>query len=175
MPGLLDDDEAQQASTFLGSLEDPTEDLAAGMQAAADMKKAAPKKPRKPKTKGPTEPILVATTSDALAEQLEEEALEEDEPPLPPPTPNMSKSARIRALWAHGWKRGAIAKELGISYQHVFGVTKNMTPEKMAAAVNTTANCSRCGRELVDPRTAVNGMGPICARKAAEGEPEDDE
>lgn len=41
-----------------------------------------------------------------------------------------TKSAVIRHLAANGWKRGAIAKELGIRYQHVRNVLTAPLPKR---------------------------------------------
>lgn len=41
-----------------------------------------------------------------------------------------TKSAKIRYLTAKGWQRGAIAKELGVRYQHVRNV--QITPVKQS-------------------------------------------
>lgn len=32
-------------------------------------------------------------------------------------------------------------------------------------ARNVTTSCAICGRELTDPRSATNGIGPICRDK----------
>lgn len=179
MGRLLDADEEAAVRQFLGSFkEDPAYDPAAEAQAAADAGAPIippmdpPKKGRK--KKGPSEPILIQTTSNdpldlaptpTLTGSLAPEAVAQK----PMVTTKVTKASQIRQMWATGMTRGAIAKALGISFQQVYGVTKGLTQE---AATAPPGNCTRCGKELTDPRTN-DGMGPICAQKAKADDEED--